>query len=196
MDDVRKKIISELKKAVKELASVDVVPSLEHPKDERHGDYATNIAMAIFSSSKFKVQSSKLRSPIDLARGIVEKLKVKSSILRQSSGQASKVLEKIEAVAPGFINFRLSKDYLTTLMIRIIKVKDGYGTSKRLRNKKIMLEFADPNPFKEFHIGHLYSNIVGESLSRLLESQGAIVWRVCYQGDVGLHVAKALYGLL
>ena len=58
-----------------------------------------------------------------------------------------------------------------------------------------MVEFTDPNPFKEFHIGHLYSNVVGESLSRLYESQGATIWRVCYQGDVGLHVAKAIYGM-
>lgn len=59
-----------------------------------------------------------------------------------------------------------------------------------------MIEFTDTNPFKEFHIGHLYSNIVGESLSRLLEAQGANVRRVIYQGDVGMHVAKAVWGFM
>jgi len=59
----------------------------------------------------------------------------------------------------------------------------------------VMIEFTDPNPFKEFHIGHLYSNIVGESLARILEANGAIVWRGDYFGDVGMHVAKSLYGL-
>ena len=68
-------------------------------------------------------------------------------------------------------------------------------TAGLYKDQKIIVEFTDPNPFKEFHIGHLYSNVVGESLSRLLESQGAHVWRVTYQGDVGLHVAKAIYGL-
>lgn len=58
-----------------------------------------------------------------------------------------------------------------------------------------MLEFTDPNPFKEFHIGHLYTNIIGESLSRLLSAAGAQVKRANYQGDVGLHVAKAVYGM-
>ena len=57
------------------------------------------------------------------------------------------------------------------------------------------MEFTDPNPFKEFHIGHLYSNIVGESLSRLFEATGATVKRANYQGDVGLHVAKAMWGM-
>jgi len=61
--------------------------------------------------------------------------------------------------------------------------------------KRIMIEFADPNPFKEFHIGHLRNIILGESFSRLLEATGDEVRRINYQGDVGMHVAKALYGL-
>jgi arginyl-tRNA synthetase len=58
-----------------------------------------------------------------------------------------------------------------------------------------MVEYTDANPFKVLHIGHLYSNNVGESLARLLEASGADVKRTCYQGDVGLHVAKCLWGL-
>ena len=57
-----------------------------------------------------------------------------------------------------------------------------------------MVEFTDPNPFKELHIGHLYSNAVGEAISRLFEANGAEVMRACYQGDVGMHVAKAIWG--
>ncbi len=61
--------------------------------------------------------------------------------------------------------------------------------------EKIILEFTDQNPFKEFHIGHVFSNTVGESLSRLFENSGAIVWRGNFFGDVGMHVAKAIYGI-
>ena len=64
-----------------------------------------------------------------------------------------------------------------------------------MKGKKIMVEFTDPNPFKEFHIGHLYTNIVGEAISRLLSANSAVVKRANYQGDVGMHVAKAIYGL-
>ncbi len=63
------------------------------------------------------------------------------------------------------------------------------------KTKHVMIEFADPNPFKEFHIGHLRNIVLGESFSRLLEATGDEVRRVNYQGDVGMHVAKALYGL-
>ena len=56
------------------------------------------------------------------------------------------------------------------------------------------MDYTDPNPFKEFHIGHLMANAVGESLSRIFEFEGAKIKRVCYQGDVGMHVAKAIWG--
>ena len=59
-----------------------------------------------------------------------------------------------------------------------------------------MVEYTDPNPFKPFHIGHLMTNAIGESIARILEHSGAAVSRANYQGDVGLHVAKAIWGLL
>ncbi|HCM38184.1 MAG: hypothetical protein UV61_C0017G0003 [Candidatus Gottesmanbacteria bacterium GW2011_GWB1_43_11] len=62
--------------------------------------------------------------------------------------------------------------------------------------KKIMVEFAHPNTHKAFHIGHLRNITTGESIIRLLESQGHEVVRVNYQGDVGMHIAKCLYGIL
>jgi arginyl-tRNA synthetase len=61
--------------------------------------------------------------------------------------------------------------------------------------KRVVIEYTDPNPFKEFHIGHLISNVVGESLSRLKEASGSLVWRADYFGDVGIHVAKSIWGI-
>jgi arginyl-tRNA synthetase len=66
---------------------------------------------------------------------------------------------------------------------------------KEEKGQEILVEFGDPNPFKEMHIGHLYSYIVGDSICKLLEKSGAIVRRLSYHGDVGLHVAKAIYGM-
>ena len=59
-----------------------------------------------------------------------------------------------------------------------------------------MIDYTQPNPFKPFHIGHLMSNAIGESISRIVEFSGAKTIRANYQGDVGPHVAKAIYGLL
>ena len=56
-----------------------------------------------------------------------------------------------------------------------------------------MVEYTDANPFKELHIGHLMSNAIGEAVARTVLANGAEVRRANYQGDVGMHVAKALW---
>ncbi len=71
----------------------------------------------------------------------------------------------------------------------------SYG-AKLQESKTIMVEFAHPNTHKAFHIGHLRNITTGESIVRLLEAVGKKVIRANYQGDVGMHIAKALYGLL
>ena len=62
--------------------------------------------------------------------------------------------------------------------------------------KRVMVEYAHPNTHKEMHIGHLRTLVTGEALSRILEANGKEVFRANYQGDIGPHVAKALYGVL
>ncbi|MBP6913242.1 MAG: arginine--tRNA ligase [Candidatus Levybacteria bacterium] len=151
---------------------------LDIPEDYINGDYSSSIALKL---------SKKMGKP---PREIAEEIKQKMEKYHVES------LERVEVAGPGFINFYLSKSYLISGLNLIREQKDKFGESNTLQEKKIMVEFTDPNPLKEFHIGHLYSNAVGESVSRLLESQGAEVVRACYQGDVGMHVAKALFGIM
>ena len=101
----------------------------------------------------------------------------------------------IGAKAAGpYLNFFLDqKNLIKNVIGEIAKEKNRYGENKFLRGKKIMVEFAHPNPFKSFHIGHLRNIFLGESIVRLLEAQGAKVIRTNYQGDVGMHIAKCLW---
>jgi len=101
-------------------------------------------------------------------------------------------VEKIEVVGR-FINFFLTGEAIAK-EVSAAGVEAGWGKNGLYKNKKVMVEYTDPNPFKEFHIGHLMSNAIGESIARLLEYSGAAVVRANYQGDVGLHVAKAIWG--
>lgn len=94
-----------------------------------------------------------------------------------------------------FINFWLKKDILIDNLIQISREKADFGKSDFFDGKKIMFEYAHPNTHKAFHIGHLRNITTGETLSRLHEAVGANVIRANYQGDVGLHIAKALYGI-
>jgi len=93
-------------------------------------------------------------------------------------------IEKVEVVGK-FINFFLTRQAL---------VPQPQDVPQLYAGKKVLVEYTDPNPFKEFHIGHLMSNTIGESIARLFEVSGAKVERANYQGDVGLHVAKAIWG--
>lgn len=170
-----KDALSQLVQSVlKDLNLADLTVTITPTDDPTHGDYATNIA--------FHAAKKLGKSPKEAALEIVAAL--------EKANQGS--FDKIEVAGPGFINFTLSK----AVLLKNLSLEHKKLSSSSFSDRKVMIEFTDPNPFKEFHIGHLYSNIVGESISRLLEAVGAEVKRVCYQGDVGLHVAKALYGML
>jgi len=165
-----------IEKTLKEMGVKGIGFTLEHPTEESHGDFSTNAALILAKKEK--------KNPRELAEKIVNKLQATSDKLQ--------AIDKIEVAGPGFVNFYISR---SVLVGELEKVDKNYGKGEDLKGKKIMVEFADPNPFKQFHIGHMRNIAYGESFCRLLESQGAQVWRVNYQGDVGMHVAKAIYGL-
>lgn len=150
----------------------------EPPTNSDHGDYATPLPLALAKEYK--------SNPYELAEKIVTQLNKTSH----------HYIGKISVAAPGFINFYLSPAYFIDVLKDILALGDNYGRNQTLAGQKIMIEFTDPNPFKEFHIGHLMSNTIGESLSRIIEANSAEVKRVNYQGDVGIHVAKTIWGMM
>ncbi len=159
--------------------------SLEHPADLKNGDYSSGVALQYGKQAGV--------APRALAEKIVT-----------SIGEVEGVA-KIEVAGPGFINFYLTPGALAA-SIENARAEDmpalrslgvgGHGSNANLAGKTIMVEYTDPNPFKEFHIGHLMSNAIGESIARLLQFSGAKVIRANYQGDVGPHVAKAVWGVM
>lgn len=168
---VRTSIEQAIQGALKELGAEDVSFVVERPSDMSHGDYATNVAL---------VAAKKLKSnPRDIASSLKEKL---SSI---------EGVQSVEVAGAGFINFYLSDEALADVVREA--VKEEWGNNNMYLGQKVMVEYTDPNPFKEFHIGHLMSNAIGESIARLFEAGGAEVKRANYQGDVGVHVAKAIW---
>ncbi len=152
--------------------------SVEHPADLSYGDYSSNVALVY--SKEFAMSSN------DLA------LKLVSELEKERLPE----IEKIEIAGRGFINFSLASSFLSKTIAGINKNGDTYGKTNIFNKEKTIVEYTDPNPFKEFHIGHLMSNTIGEAISRVIEYNGAEVKRACYQGDVGLHVAKAVWGKL
>ncbi|MEI6533186.1 MAG: arginine--tRNA ligase [Candidatus Roizmanbacteria bacterium] len=168
---IQEEIKNLLQHTLKELHIIVSDISVEPVSENKFGDYTSNIALKLSKDLKKK--------PLEIAQDIV------------CSIQKNKHIEKVEVAPPGFINFYLSKQFIISELQTIPNTVLLNINEK----KRVIVEYTDPNPFKELHIGHLFSNTVGESISRIMEASGATVRRVNYQGDVGLHVAKSVWGL-
>lgn len=172
------KIRGAIEKALQKLGIEPVDFAVEHPSDSLHGDYASNAAIVHAKATG--------KAPKELAEEIVK-------TLQQARGNLN--LEKIEIAGAGFINFFLRREVFVHAIEEAIKQGNAWGRNERFAGKRIVIEHTQPNPFKAFHIGHLMNNAIGESLGRLLGTSGATLFRTTYHGDVGLHVAKAIWGM-
>lgn len=166
----------------------------EHPADLGHGDYATNVAMVLFK--KFEIRNSpssraqakgkfEIRTPLELAEIIANKWREMG---------LPKYVEKVEVALPGFLNVWLHFNYLVSQTGEVLRDKNNFGGGQTRANQKIMVEFAHPNTHKELHVGHMRTLITGEALARIFTATGAKVFRANYQGDIGPHVAKSIWG--
>ncbi len=164
MEEIKQAIQS----VVKKLFDTDVDVELTRP-NEQFGDYATNIALQLGK----RLKNPPAGGSREVAEQIVQNLKHHD-------------IAKTEIAGPGFINITLTDEALCQL-IDSKPAQDHKG-------KQVLVEFGDPNPFKEMHLGHLYTAIVGDAIAHLLEASGAQVKRLSYHGDVGMHVAKWLWG--
>jgi len=190
--DIKFQLQQAISLAVKKVTGLTILPqniTLEHPENEDFGDYSTNIAMKLFSETKLRSTiydlRSKIKSPKDLAEKIL--LHLTSNILHLGSASVAE---------PGFINLSIKNECLIKEMQRVLSDGSNYGKLDQGKGKKIMVEFAHPNTHKAFHIGHLRNITTGEAIVRILEFNGYKVIRSNYQGDVGIHIAKCLYGIL
>lgn len=139
------------------------------------GDYSSNIAMILAKKLK--------RNPFDLAVEIATHI------------QSDDCIDKAVAVRPGFVNIFIHTSKLVEALNNAVNESFSIEPFHFGTEKKVMVEFAHPNTHKLFHIGHLRNISTGESIVRLLEAVGNTVIRTNYQGDVGMHIAKCLWGI-
>lgn len=174
MTNIKEELLDMIHQSIDGLIPPDFFFTIERPADLSHGDFSTNVAM---------VGAKRIgKNPRELAEEIAKRLKEKNN----------SNIEAIEIAGPGFINFKLSRLYFVNAFTEVLQSGDAFGKNDTLKGKKVIVEYTDPNPFKAFHIGHMMSNTVGESTSRLIEASGAETMRACYQGDVGMHVATTV----
>ncbi|MEK9207840.1 MAG: arginine--tRNA ligase, partial [Patescibacteria group bacterium] len=183
ISNLKSQISKMLENSVKELVNVDIEAQVVVSSDLSKGDLTTNIAMATFRNAKSQMSNIKL--PMEFAEKIAENLKLDIGNL--------KFLDRVEVKAPGFINFWLSQPQIIKQVDRVLDEPKDVDLAT---NSSLIFEFGDPNPFKEPHIGHVRNFTLGEAICRLNETNGVKVLRASYQGDVGMHVAKAIWGMI
>ncbi len=214
MDEIKQK----LKLIIKNLYNLDFEPELTPSPDNIDADYSTNAPL--------KLAKDLHKSPMQIAEELETGFGTFETVSREGhdpsevmaevakGGLRSAAARAIAAPArgdwpgdcdpvvttaitpPGFLNFRLDDACLNESLNGLYGDFDGEIKSNELSGKTVICEFSDPNPFKVLHVGHLYTSIVGDSISRLYEYAGANVIRANFGGDVGLHVAKTSYALL
>jgi len=150
--------------------------AVEFPADLAHGDYSTNVALVAAKGAG--------KSPREIAEVLVAALEGKID-----------GVERIEIAGPGFVNFYLSPGAVAAGVGIASDAGSAWGADADRNDELVMVEYTSPNLFKPLHIGNLMSNIVGETLARLTKARGADVLRVNYPSDIGLTVAKGVWGL-
>lgn len=148
-----------------ELSELPPLIQIEMTKDKQHGDFASNVAMMLAKTAK--------KNPRELAERIISLL------------PSSPYLEKAETAGPGFINFFLTPDAMTSVIEMILTQQSDFGRSKIGREKKVLVEFLSANPNGPLHVGHGRGGAFGAVVANLLDAVGFKTYREYYVNDAG-----------
>lgn len=137
---------------------------IEKPKNEKNGDYSTNIALVLAKELK--------DSPMNIANKIVTSIN-------------DSIIDSCSVAAPGFINIIVNKKELTNIINKVLTAGKSYGKNNTGANKKVNIEYVSANPTGTLHIGHGRGATYGDNLSRILSFSGYDVTREYYINDAG-----------
>jgi len=155
------------------LSLEEVETGIEIPRDPRWGDYA----FPCFSLAKVK-----RKSPQALAQEIARKFQAERFLTHCTPEGA-------------YINFRIRREAWAEIILkRVLGGKEDYGRSQEGKGRTILVEFSSPNIAKPFHVGHLRSTIIGNSLCEIFERLGYGVIRLNHLGDWGKQFGEVITG--
>ena len=174
MSNFETEILAAVRNAVKEVYDIEPdekVLMVETPRDPKMGDYSTSVAMRLAKTLH--------KAPMQIAEPIVEWLK------NNYSGA-----ESVEAVKPGFINFRLKNNVLSSIINQVIEAGDSYGSNDSGKGERILVEWVSANPTGDLHCGHARGAAWGDAICRLMEKSGYDVLREYYINDAGNQIVN------
>lgn len=156
-----------------ELDKNEIEGYIEVPPNEEMGDYAFPC---------FKLAKALRKAPPAIAEELKGKLTTDENI------------EKIE-IAGGYLNFYVNKEVLTKEVLKeISERKECYGSDNSGEGKTVIVEYSSPNIAKPFHIGHLRTTIIGNSLYKTYKFMGYNTIGMNHLGDYGTQFGKLIEG--
>lgn len=173
MIDFKQEIAKILNDKIESLTEEDILAQIEIPPSYEMGDYA----FPVFSLAKIFRKNPNM---------IAEEI---------ASSIDSKYFEKVESKG-AYINFFTNKEALSkTVIEEILKEKENYGKSKMGKDKTIIVEYSSPNIAKPFHIGHIRTTIIGDSLKKIHKFLGYNVVSINHLGDYGTQFGMLIYAI-
>ncbi len=139
--------------------------TIEAPKDRKHGDIATNVAMVLAKELG--------KNPREIATDI-------KALLEKQLPQTS-----IEVAGAGFLNCKFAPEFWWETLELVIEAKENYGDIKQEKKQNILIEYVSANPTGPLHIGHGRGAAVGDSALRILKKAGHNVYAEYYVNDAG-----------
>jgi arginyl-tRNA synthetase len=139
------------------------------PRQKEHGDYATNVALALAAAAG--------RNPREVAELLVRNL------------PDNDLVAKVEVAGPGFINFFVAHGWLYRVLEEIERLGPAYGRLEAPEPEHVQVEFVSANPTGPLHVGQGRNAAMGDALARVLEAAGHRVQREYYVNDAGTQAA-------
>ncbi len=146
-------------------------PLVRSAQDAAHGDWQANFAMSLAKRMG--------KPPRAVAEAVIAALDLGS------------MAESVAIAGPGFVNVKLSADFLARAVYEIAK-DERKGVPKAERPELVAVDYSAPNVAKEMHVGHIRSTFIGDAISRVLGFQGHTVLRRNHLGDWGTQFGQLI----
>jgi arginyl-tRNA synthetase len=167
-------MIDKISKLVSEVVNVDFPVDVLVPEEPQFGHFSTNVAM--------RLAKTRGKKSLELAQEIAQEI-----AKRAPAG----LFEKVEAAAPGFVNFWLTGETIQKEFLAVAREKN-FGTSGIGGKKIAIVEYSQPNIAKRMHLGHFRNTMIGDAIANILEALGYKVVRWNYLGDWGTQFGKMI----
>lgn len=177
MDNVFLFISKYINKILKSSFIIDNLENIvvEIPNNAQHGELSTNAALVVSKNAK--------KNPKEIATILLEGFK------------QLEFVKEVQIKGPGFINFRLKKQFWSEFLKNALKCSKKYGLKNIGKGKKINLEFVSVNPTGPLHIGHARGAIYGDAIANILSAMGYNITKEYYINDAGKQINTLIASL-